>query len=507
MTTTSFSSFQEEQQKNKISFIARTGFHRFRCMNLPSLLVVLLLAIASCLTWIQSNSVALRAAKLPAAKDRHPSKNVGKNIDPEIANDELSIDGRESMPLCPNHERRTCDSLSRLYPNSTQDCSKNPSLSSCALNCFDVPDNSTALRLQFINSHQSVSWPYSDRIWPQMGQGRWVRNDEDCQQQEGLQSPSPSTQSMCLMNRYQWKLPGLRTFTASQACEILRERSITNIYLSGDSLSRHVSLGMLLVLTDGYYSFYPPSSNFPCAGNSLFFGKTPCRVELFEVSVCNNFTSIRWEAQENKDNRQQLGKLSPPIPRDTNMITGSASTGRTLYLYGCGCHPPNGDYSHRGRQDGIFSASSWIKSQWSAFVRHGYEFWLHGATSDKQDDSAKDIFFWMPPHYRLNIGRADESNEKLFQFLQETHAFFAEKGAYTLNFFDLTRLAAKFFSRRCGITSTLQVTNCHYYDRNDCSQPTMATLDGYHFTSEINIIKAQMIFNQLVARIIPSSAR
>ena len=144
---------------------------------------------------------------------------------------------------------------------------------------------------------RSMSWQLSYRLWPHFGQGAWIRNIEQCQKQQ------PSTQSLCLMSRYEWKLPGLTMFSPQQACEILRKRSITNIYLSGDSLIRHVSLGMLMVLTDEGYSNFPPFSIIKCDRNSLFYEKTQCRVDQFEVPVCNNFTTIRWQVTKSTRER------------------------------------------------------------------------------------------------------------------------------------------------------------------------------------------------------------
>jgi hypothetical protein len=45
----------------------------------------------------------------------------------------------------------------------------------------------------------------------------------------------------------------------------------------------------------------------------------------------------------------------------------------------------------------------------------------------------EDYLIWIPPHYKLRIGRNDEFNDRALRFLKESHEFFEQWGAATLN--------------------------------------------------------------------------
>jgi hypothetical protein len=98
---------------------------------------------------------------------------------------------------------------------------------------------------------------------------------------------------------------------------------------------------------------------------------------------------------------------------------------------------------------------------------------------------------WIPPHFKLAISREDQTNEKSFQFFQESSDFFAQSKAVTLNTFGMTHAAAEQFRVQCEDGKE----DCKYLEAETC-QPTRETYDGSHYSRNINLVKGQLLLYQ-----------
>jgi hypothetical protein len=151
--------------------------------------------------------------------------------------------------------------------------------------------------------------------------------------------------------------------------------------------------------------------------------------------------------------------------------------GKTLHFYGIGNHPASGKHSPVERL-GILNATQYQNLKWYGFDNPN--FW------------GKDGYFvWMPPHYKLQIGRHDETNQRAHQFGIESHEFFSRNGAVTFNTFDMTRELAHFFSR------SRRGSKVQYYARETC-KPVFDTWDGYHYSRTINVWKAHLALHRFM---------
>jgi hypothetical protein len=98
---------------------------------------------------------------------------------------------------------------------------------------------------------------------------------------------------------------------------------------------------------------------------------------------------------------------------------------------------------------------------------------------------------WRPPHFKISIGRTDETNERALAFLKESHDFFADLNAQTLNTFSMTKAVANFLCLLCNWNT---FPSCEYLEQRTCKRSTV-TYDGFHYTRQIDLWKARLVLN------------
>ena len=108
---------------------------------------------------------------------------------------------------------------------------------------------------------------------------------------------------------------------------------------------------------------------------------------------------------------------------------------------------------------------------------------------------------WVPPHFKVSIGRYDESNERGHNFSQATARFFQEEcgGIPTLDFEEPTRAAARLLCRPvCGtMKDYIAQKKCKLMLRDTCEDATLITHDGFHWGQAVNVLKAQLLLAYL----------
>ena len=354
-------------------------------------------------------------------------------------------------------------------------CKQDPFLPQCDLNCidgatqefpgasFDVliheDEKSRAMKLEerLLGDDKLQG---RDRMWPPLGSnGQWIDDPRYC-------DTVKNTTGACLFGKYRyvwdekWNRPTI--WTKEDACQLLKSRNVTRIRVVGDSLLRHLSQGLVIVLKGDYdYQF----GHKGCVGDRAFSEKG-CR-GFGVTSVCYNDESkksggISIAYLEREPATWKLGSAS----------RFRSSHARTLFFYGAGNHPATAQHGLNERY-GILNATEYLDGRWSVLQS---QFW-----------GPFNYFVWVPPHYKLRIGRSDETNQRVYQFLVDSHNFFQFLGARTLNAFDMTRAMASFFS--------FDDSAKKFYFRETC-QETLETWDGFHYNRTVNLWKAHLALHQ-----------
>jgi hypothetical protein len=379
---------------------------------------------------------------------------------------------------CVNMDNMTCASHDEKHPNWINECNQNPDLPQCELGCYDEgPDayqNTTLRESQFDAADSSlVSGPFYS-LWPPIDQGEWIEDHEYC-------LAHANTTSNCLLDKYRFHLQvqgrdNFATRAGQQACELLHKHNISDISLIGDSLVRHLAMGLIMVLKDDWNRIFHPTKK-GCIGDAAFT-EQGCRMISFDMSVCRDQESGRTiHFQFKTHNMRKLEHHTPPI------LPGGGK-GKTLHIYGVGNHPATGKHSKANRL-GILNVEAYKNTHWITFQER--EFWGKG-----------DYFLWLPPHFKMKIGRADENNQRAMQFMKESHGFFSKLGASTLNTYSMTKAASRFLYRgSLPPNATLDMQG--YFSRETC-QPISDTWDGYHYARTINVWKAHLLLDR-VARL------
>ena len=263
-------------------------------------------------------------------------------------NDEITLD-------C--HTRYiSCTQLAKMYPSRIQDCLRNSSLPICSIKCYDTPpatlpslnDWSAHKNNNSITTSSSSSLP---TIWPPIGVGRWIYDPEYCRSPTNPLYP-------CLMNKYRWDLgPSSHFEPLIDPCALLHQYNISDIHAIGDSLIRHLTQGLVILLNGDYnYRFH----NRTCVGDNAF-SIYECRREIYkEYQVCHSgqkYITIR--AIPFSYHHQHLLDILYP----------GEGPGNTLYLYGVGLHasdpkkPGAKSYTPAERQT-ILNSSAYIRDKW-----------------------------------------------------------------------------------------------------------------------------------------------
>jgi hypothetical protein len=383
---------------------------------------------------------------------------------------------------CVNVDNMTCASHDEKHPDWMNECNQNPYLPQCQLECYDdAPDayQNTTLRESQVdaarfNNSSSVSGPFYS-LWPSIDQGEWIEDPEYC-------LATANTTSNCLLDKYRFRLRvqgrnNFETRSGQEACDLLHKHNISDISFIGDSLIRHLTMGLIMVLEDDWNRiFHPTKKGLGCTGD-VAFSEKGCRMSSFDMQVCRDQESgraIHFRSQQHNPTRK---KHTPPISR-------GGGKGKTLHVYGVGNHPATGIYTEAERL-GVLNLEAYKKTKWITFQEK--EFWGKG-----------DYFLWLPPHFKMNIHGANENNQRGMQFMEESHDFFSKLGASTLNTYSMTKAASRFLYRgSLPLNATLDKQG--YFSRETC-QPISDTWDGFHYARTINVWKAHLLLDR-VARL------
>jgi hypothetical protein len=352
----------------------------------------------------------------------------------------------------------SCRTLYKQNPTRSMDCHNNSSLTSstiCSTKCYDTPPALERLEM-------TKDLP---QVWPPIGEGKWIRDEDYCRNKQSLYP--------CLMNKYRWKVDDFEPL--SNPCKLLHQHNISDIHAIGDYLIRQVTQALVILLNDNYdYRF----NNRRCVGDSAF-SELSCRREIYkEYRVCYLYKKKRYEYITVRAIR-----FSYQHQHLLDIIYPGEGPGNTLYLYGVGLHPSDPKkegakwYTQEERQT-ILNTSAYVRDKWKEMD----EPYFYGRSN---------YLVWIPPHFKLAIPREDQTNEKSFQFFQESSDFFAQSKAATLNTFGMTHAAAEQFRVQCEDGKE----DCKYLEAETC-QPTRETYDGSHYSRNINLVKGQLLLYQ-----------
>jgi hypothetical protein len=409
---------------------------------------------------------------------RQPAADTSSATFKDPTSDPLAQDHVPVCVYCDDHNS-TCARLHRHNPQLIDICLHTPEDPSCQFGCFDTLLSSTHVdHIEKKNEESTDTVAAASLLWPPLDQGGWFEDVSYCQLQA-------NTSQACLFDTSRWSLlqsPSLQNsrdnvlllFNSTAGCNLLRERNVSNVRIVGDSLMRHVWQGLVLVLQGKADSDFGK----PGCGNGRTFSEVEtCRLRDpwgLNVSVCgqefdNHYSDINVE-----------------IIEFTNVFPSVPNRAKTLHIFGVGSHAPNNRQSPNERL-GILNATAYKqKSPQMANMNRPY-FW-----------GSHDPFIWMPPHYKLSIGRHDETNQRARAFVQETHTMFASMQVPTVNTYTLTEQTSDFFCRNCVRRDANKALNaakeCTYYERKACKQ-TRETWDGYHYGQTINIHKANLLLH------------
>ena len=343
----------------------------------------------------------------------------------------------------------------------------------CGTRCLSVHNASriTGGVLQDLTAVANLSDPFSS-LWPPIDQGVWIEDHEYC-------LTHANTTMNCFLDKYRFHLQegqgrhNFQTRSSQQACDLLHKHNISDISLIGDSLIRHLAMGLILVLEDDWNRNFDPGRT-DCSGDRAFQEKS-CRMSIFDMQVCHDpdtKKAIHFKFQGHNP-RKEIH--TPPI------LPGGGK-GKTLHVYGVGNHPATGGHSNAKRL-GILNVEAYNSTKWKAFQEN--EFWGKG-----------DYLLWLPPHFKMSIGRADENNQRALQFMKESHGFFSKMGAATLNTYSMTKAATRFLYRASLSPPNATQDNKHGYFSRETCEPISDTWDGYHYTRTINVWKAHLVLDR-----------
>jgi len=213
--------------------------------------------------------------------------------------------------------------------------------------------------------------------------------------------------------------------------------------------------------------------------NDFQFGRKDCFGDrAFSEKGCRGFgvTSVCYDDEVKKSGGIQI-KYAITEPMNWRIPALEAarhfrSSGGTLFFYGIGNHPATAQHGLQERY-GILNAAEYLFRQWGLLRS---QFW-----------GPSNHLVWIPPHYKLRIGRTDETNQRAYQFLIGSHNYFQSLGARTLNTFDMTRTMASFFS--------FDNTSKKFHFRETC-KATLETWDGFHYSRTVNLWKTHLALHQ-----------
>ncbi|CAJ1949223.1 unnamed protein product [Cylindrotheca closterium] len=287
-------------------------------------------------------------------------------------NKDTIIQAREVLPLCEFETvNNTCAWTFAKNTSILFDCKQNPFLPKCELNCFDAPTqehpaasfaalaNEEKHNNQFSNAEEVFEifsaagdkLQGSDKLWPPLGWGgNWVEDKNYCE-------AANNTAGACLFGKHRYVLNAdgdmATIWTKDEACQLLKSRNITKIQLIGDSLIRHLSQSLVIILK-GDYDFQ--------------FGRKDCFGDrAFSEKGCRGFgvTSACYDDEVKKSGGILIKyEITEPvnwrIPALETAHHFRSNRGSTLFFYGIGNHPATA-------QHGLKERSGVPRTTWCGF--------------------------------------------------------------------------------------------------------------------------------------------
>ena len=409
----------------------------------------------------------------------------------------------------------------------TQDCETDPFLERCNSWCYDHVSWSSATNASIahrIGTNASVHRPAVHRRCGLTGShlldalaapsSSFVEDEEYCRS-------GTLSSTMCIGSR-RWRPAQHRGHCALQprgkaaACTVLARKNITEVTMIGDSLLRHVFLAMNLVMKEQLGYDVKPG----CKASDAFIdgdcsNGVVRHVVQYPVTWCNGTVVGRFV------DRRKYGEPTPG--RRAYGPDGTAIAARDLpfasvrpnelVLHTVGVHPLLRNESTDFNNATMKKIYKFTYSYWAWRAKLDFpaqrHYWWTRPCKQRQRVLAKHNLsgrvIWIPPHFKVAVGRYDESNERSHNFSQESAHFFQNEcgGIPTLDFEEPTRAAARLVCRpsRCDgpIGDYTAQKKCKLVVRDTCEDATHITHDGFHWGQAVNVLKAQLLLAYLAA--------
>lgn len=269
----------------------------------------------------------------------------------------------------------------------------------------------------------------------------------------------------CTPSGYTWRNSETSiTYNKASACAALIDKGYSMLSFVGDSYIRHIFQAFIILLTDDYDTgILVDKSRVP---HEMFSDCGNCHGHNQFNSYCSNSCANTWLfVCENKILLDSTIFSGPPGIHDCDNPFGKA------IFWGEGNHPVDHDYDKR---TGVNNASIWIKH----FEQNNY-----GPCNNLSSTTTnKCPLWWISTHQRYSYKFSDEKHERIEEFNEEMKDYFS--------------------SGRCGVnTRFIDVFNMtHSLVKDFPEDSSILTLDGAHWGLEVNVMKAQLILNELIQK-------
>ena len=235
-------------------------------------------------------------------------------------------------------------------------------------------------------------------------------------------------------------------------CDIILSRGINRLMFFGDSYMRHIYIAMLLTLSNNYRNAGLSRPNENCEYSKQFDEKE-CRSMLkLSSTVCNSKLRLMYSFDipgSNICNPSQLSFLS------------------------VGNHPV--DYNYNTRH-GVNNATIYATK-----FKHT-ELCRTLVTKHNFNISMQCPFFWVSTHARFK-GSNDERMEQIKAYNEDMRAFFSDPShCGSVKYIDVYNMTASLLS-------------------NMYEDAKLLTHDGAHWSIEVNLIKAQILLNNIQSQL------
>ena len=325
----------------------------------------------------------------------------------------------------------------------------------------------------------------------------WVEDTEYC-------GSSPIARSVCIGGR-RWR-PGrhyghceLPLRGKREACAVLAKKNITEILVVGDSFARHLHISLNLLLSE-QLNLTAKEGCRPSDG----FVDGPCALPPMAFTWCEGAVQGRFH-----DRRRYCRDCGKKNAANGDVPIADVPRNR-LVLHGVGVHPVTRNFSldinnaTMKKLSGGVTHSLWaFRSKLNFPVQRDY--WWKRPCERQQSPRARASLgraIWLPPHFRVAIGRYDDSNTRARNFSASTARYFMEEcgGIPTLSIDEPTRAAARLLCRAgCeqDVSNYVSQKHCKLVFRDTCADASWVTHDGYHWNSAVNLLKVQLLLAYL----------